>query len=426
MSLGLPQGLNYNAQKARASARQRLISITPDSGTSFSMGQSVSFRLPTAQGQYIDTSTVQLQFSLTNNHGTKHLKCSSSGSCVIARKIERQAQVISDIGPGYNQLVEILLDTQMGAQQRVSSNAITSGNDATHARLGLSHAAGATKVYRIGLYGGLLGGASKYVPCNLSSSMVLELDLETAVRAFVWEAGTTSLTDASVTLSNLELTYNTVELPAEMDRMLLASSPVQTVMIEDFQTTTTTMAAGATAHNTVLPFNKSSMKSYFAAMFLQSQSNTPTLSCINNRARSQLTSFQVNIGGLMFPDKALTMVNNHALDHGAVFFTNALLAVGHITPNEVHHTSMLLADWKTVTSTAAADPGSFFVGVDTDSFVGVSSGVYSGKNTLNTNFSPTYQFGAGAETGGLLFRHFCCFDSVVSIDSSTGLISVSN
>ena len=79
-----------------------------------------------------------------------------------------------------------------------------------------------------------------------------------------------------------------------------------------------------------------------------------------------------------------------------------------------------------MTSTAAGTPGSFFVGVDTDSFVGVSSGVYSGKNTLNTNFSPTYQFGSGAEAGGLLFRHFCCFDSVVSIDSSTGLISVSN
>ena len=425
MSLGLPQGLNYASQKARASARQRLISITPDSGTSFSMGQSVSFRLPTAQGQYIDTSTVQLQFSLKNNHPSKHLKCSSSGSCVIARKIERQAQVISDIGPGYNQLVEILLDTQMGAQQRVSSNAITSGNDSSHPRLGLSHAAQATKVYRIGLYGGLLGGASKYVPCNLSSSMVLELELETAVRAFVWEAATAAA-DASATLSNLELTYNTVELPAEMDRMLLGASPVQTIMCEDFQTTTTTMAAGATAHNAVLPFNKSSMKSYFAAMFLQTQSNTTTLSCINNRARSQLTSFQVNIGGLMFPDKALTMLNNADHDHGAVFFTNALLAVGHITPNEVHHTSMGVADWKEVASAAAGTPGSFFVGVDTDSFVGVSSGVYSGKNTLNTNFSPTYQFGSGAETGGLLFRHFCCFDSVVSIDSSTGLISVSN
>ena len=425
MSLGLPQGLNYNAQKARASARQRLITITPDSGTSFTMGQSLSFRLPTSQS-YIDTSTVQLKFSITNACGEagKKLFLCSSANCVIARKTERQAQVISDIGPGYNQLVEILLDTQMGFQQRITSNAITAGNDTTEARLGVEIPTNATKTYQIGLYGGLLGGASKYVPCNLSSSMVLELELETAVRAFIWDTAATP-TDAFAVLSGFELSYNTVELPADMDRMLLASSPVQTIMCEDFQTTTTTMPGGATAHTAALPFNKSSMKSYFAGMFHQDESNSKLLSSINNRARSTLTSFQVNVGGVMFPDKAITMKNNPALDHGASFFTNALLAVGHITPNEVHHTSMELHDWKLTNGTATL-PGSFFVGVDTDSFVGVSSGVYSGKNTLNTNFSPVYEFGAAVDSGGLLFRHFCCFDSVVSIDSSTGLISVSN
>ena len=200
MSLGLPQGLNYNAQKARASARQRLITITPDSGTSFTMGQNLSFRLPTSQS-YIDTSTVQLKFSITNACGEagKKLYLCSTANCVIARKTERQAQVISDIGPGYNQLVEILLDTQMGAEQRKSSHAITSGNDNVHARLGHDIAHGDHKVYQIGLYGGLLGGASKYVPCNLSSSMVLELQLETAVRAFVWATDATP-TDADVAL----------------------------------------------------------------------------------------------------------------------------------------------------------------------------------------------------------------------------------
>ena len=425
MSLGLPQGLNYNAQKARASARQRLITITPDSGTSFTMGQNLSFRLPTSQS-YIDTSTVQLKFSITNACGEagKKLYLCSTANCVIARKTERQAQVISDIGPGYNQLVEILMDTQMGFQQRITSNAITAGNDTTDARLGDEISTGHTKEFQIGLYGGLLGGASKYVPCNLSSSMVLELELETAVRAFIWDT-TATPTDAFAVLAGFELSYNTVELPAEMDRMLLASSPVQTIMCEDFQTTTTTMPGGATAHTAALPFNKSSMKSYFAGMFHQDESNSKTTSCINNRARSTLTSFQVNVGGVMFPDKAITMKNAPDYDHGASFFTNALLAVGHITPNEVHHTSMEKHDWKQANGTAA-NPGSFFVGVDTDSFVGVSSGVYSGKNTLNTNFSPVYEFGAGVDAGGLLFRHFCCFDSVVSVDSSTGLISVSN
>ena len=343
----LPKKLAFGQMKSRAKARSTRVSITPDSATSFNPGQNLTFRLPSAgQGVYIDTSSIALAFTIKNKKA-KSFKLNSSASCFIARKVEAQTSVISDINE-YGVLCEMIHDAQVSADQRKHSMSITAGTGTGSAREGATLAAASGSTYAelrvsTGLIGGLLAqGNSRYVPCGLSSPLTLQLFLQSAKRAVVWEAGTTGVDDTSIVLKEWTLSYNTVELDAATNAALLASTGgVQRIMLDDFCHTQTSIPAGTTAHTPILPFQKSSLKSYFACLFNQDQAQIAVSHSLNARTRSTVTGFQFSKDGVLMP-QAKPVSAELTSNYGEFF--NEWLGAFHITPGSLHETSVQKSD----------------------------------------------------------------------------------
>ena len=425
----LPKKLAFGQMKSRAKARSTRVSITPDSATSFNPGQNLTFRLPSAgQGVYIDTSSIALAFTIRNKKD-KSFKLNSSASCFIARKVEAQTSVISDINE-YGVLCEMIHDAQVSADQRKHSMSITQGAAHDAHREGAELAAYDSTTYdelrvSTGLIGGLLAqGNSRYVPCGLSSPLTLQLFLQSAVRAVVWETGTTGVVDSDIDLVSWTLDYNTVELDAATNAALLASTGgVQRIMLDDFCHTQTSIPAGSTAHTPILPFQKSSLKSYFACMFNQDQTQSALAHSLNARTRSTVTGFQFSKDGMLMPQARPVSA---AIGSNCGEFFNEWLGAFHITPGSLHETSVTQAEWSTNVAshatTFAGTPGAFTIAMNLDDYLGVNEQIFGGAQTIASTISPVITLAPGALL--MAVHHFGMFDSVVTINSMTGQIEV--
>ena len=428
----LPKKLAFGSMKSRAKARSSRVSITPDSATSFNPGQNLTFRLPSAgQGVYIDTSSLALAFTVKNKKD-KTFELNSQASCFIARKVEAQQSVISDINE-YGVLCEMVHDAQVSKDQRIQSMSITAGQDRVDPRKGATLAiSGATgddegkDELRVstGLIGGLLAqGNSRYVPCGLSSPLTLQLFLQSAVRAVVWESGTTGVVDSDIELHSWTLDYNTVELDAATNAALLASTGgVQRVMLDDFTHTQTSIAQHATAHTPILPFQKSSLKSYFCCLFPQGITQDASSYSLNGRTRSTVTGFQFSKDGMLMP-QARPISAAVTSNYGEFF--NEFLGAFHITPGALHEHSMTQDEWKknhageTVSGTTT---GAFAIGFNLDDYLGVNEQIFGGAQTIASTISPVITLAPGGKD--VTAHHFGMFDSVVTINSMTGGIEV--
>ena len=423
----LPKKLAFGSMKSRAKARSTRVSITPDSATSFNPGQNLTFRLPSAgQGVYIDTSSIALAFTIRNKKD-KSFKLNSSASCFIARKVEAQTSVISDINE-YGVLCEMIHDAQVSLDQRLHSMSITQGTSTTAHREGAQLVAASGSTYdelrvSTGLIGGLLAqGNSRYVPCGLSSPLTLQLVLQSAVRAVVWETGTTGVVDSDIDLVSWTLDYNTVELDAATNAALLASTGgVQRIMLDDFTHTQTSVPAGSTAHTPILPFQKSSLKSYFACMFNQDQTQSALAHSLNARTRSTVTGFQFSKDGMLMPQARPVSA---AIGSNCGEFFNEWLGAFHITPGSLHTTSVYSADWirNVATATGAGTPGAFTIAMNLDDYLGVNEQIFGGAQTIASTISPVITLAPGCVL--MAVHHFGMFDSVVTINSMTGQIEV--
>ena len=427
----LPKKLAFGQMKSRAKARSTRVSITPDSATSFNPGQNLTFRLPSAgQGVYIDTSSIALAFTIKNKKD-KSFKLNSSASCFIARKVEAQTSVISDINE-YGVLCEMIHDAQVSADQRMDSMSITAGTGTGSAREGATLAAAVGSTYdelrvSTGLIGGLLAqGNSRYVPCGLSSPLTLQLFLQSAVRAVVW-TGTTAaepVVDSDIELHSWTLDYNTVELDAATNAALLASTGgVQRIMLDDFCHTQTSIPAGSTAHTPILPFQKSSLKSYFACLFNQDQTQSALAHSLNARTRSTVTGFQFSKDGVLMPQAKPVSA---AIGSNCGEFFNEWLGAFHITPGSLHETSVQRDDWilnvVSDSTTFAGTPGAFTIAMNLDDYLGVNEQIFGGAQTIASTISPVITLAPGALL--MAVHHFGMFDSVVTINSMTGQIEV--
>ena len=423
----LPKKLAFGQMKSRAKARSTRVSITPDSATSFNPGQNLTFRLPSAgQGVYIDTSSIALAFTIRNKKD-KSFKLNSSASCFIARKVEAQTSVISDINE-YGVLCEMIHDAQVSADQRKHSMSITAGTGTGHregAELAKAGDAGDELRVSTGLIGGLLAqGNSRYVPCGLSSPLTLQLFLQSAKRAVVWEAGTADVVDIDIDLHSWTLDYNTVELDAATNAALLASTGgVQRIMLDDFCHTQTSIPAGSTAHTPILPFQKSSLKSYFACLFNQDQTQSALAHSLNARTRSTVTGFQFSKDGTLMPQARPVSA---AIGSNCGEFFNEWLGAFHITPGSLHVTSVTQDDWiLNVVSdgtTFAGTPGAFTIAMNLDDYLGVNEQIFGGAQTIASTISPVITLAPGCVL--MAAHHFGMFDSVVTINSMTGQIEV--
>ena len=423
----LPKKLAFGQMKSRAKARSTRVSITPDSATSFNPGQNLTFRLPSAgQGVYIDTSSIALAFTIKNLKTDFKFKLNSSASCFIARKVEAQTSVISDINE-YGVLCEMIHDAQVSSEQRKHSMSITAGtaHDSHRGGAAVAKAGDAGDSLRVstGLIGGLLAqGNSRYVPCGLSSPLTLQLFLQSAKRAVVWDTGTTDVLDTEIELKEWTLSYNTVELDAATNAALLASTGgVQRIMLDDFCHTQTSIPAGSTAHTPILPFQKSSLKSYFACLFNQDQTQSALAHSLNARTRSTVTGFQFSKDGTLMPQARPVSA---AIGSNCGEFFNEWLGAFHITPGSLHETSVQRGDWilNVATASGAGVPGAFTIAMNLDDYLGVNEQIFGGAQTIASTISPVITLAPGCVL--MSAHHFGMFDSVVTINSMTGQIEV--
>lgn len=431
----LPRQLNYANTKARATATNRLVSVHPDSGTSFNCGDNLTFRLPVnGAGKYLDTDSIQIRFTV-ENHSTETFALNSTASCFVNRKVEAQMNVLSDI-TNYNVLSELVLDAQCSTNQRKDSLSVLSGAAAALETTTLSCRRGKTVSAKaggvagkldvqMGLIGGLLANSTqRYVPLSLSSPLTLQLYLETAARAVVWQTGDAAQAiNSKVVLSGWEMFYSVVELDAATNAMLVASSPIQSMMTDDYVNAQTQCALGVTAHSPIVPFQKSSLKSMFTLMFDNEHQQAATAYCLNNRTRSTLSAFQMNIDGSVRPSRPITAKPTST---GAEFYQNFLNAF-HITPGSLHQVSFTEAEWikKMDDDTAGDKPGAWAIGYDLDSYMGLSDTTYGGVNSLSSTLSPMLTFSPATDSA-LAVQHFGLFDSIISCDTSTGILSLAS
>lgn len=433
----LPRQLNFSNQKVRATARNTLVSVHPDSGTSFNPGDNLTFRLPVnGAGRYLDTDSIQIKFTVENKHAAKKFYLNSTGAGFITRKVESQQTTLSDI-TGYNVLSELVLDAQCSAAQRLDSLGVMAGGSKVLSSLSARHGAEVaattgTLDVQIGLLGGLLANStSRYVPLSLSSPLTLQLYLESAARAVKWEDSTADsvVSNTDIVLSGWEMFYQVVELDAATNAMLVQSSGgVQSIMCDDYINTQTQAAIGITSHSPIVPFQKSSLKSMFCCMFDNAFQQKANAYCLNNRTRSKISAFQMNVDGAVRPSRPIT---TKATANAGEFYQQFLNAF-HITPGSLHQVSMTAAEWakempiQTSGGTESKEhPGAFAIGYDLDSYMGTSETSYGGLMSLSSTVSPMLTFSPATDSA-LSIQYFGMFDSIITCDTTTGILSVAS
>ena len=441
--MALPQGLDYNNSiKANSKvAGSYMMEVQPSNSRTFNMSSQCILEIPTRERTYADLESSTLTMTVVNGSGhTIELDTTVAG--MIQRVTTRMSgSVISDI-VDYNKLYNLLLDVQTSKEQRCSSMAIQSGNsngevvvcDSTGAvptdsspfsnitlpglgtaRKGKTVATTESDTFSHSLVGGLFS-ANRYIPLEMASSIELSLYFDTAVRAFVTNAG---VSDSDITIKDVKLQFQVVELDPSTDAMVKGSG--YDFMLQDWSSSLSTIESTATTHSVILPARYSKLKSLYHLFFDQGVTNDATTPSQSQRSRGrlgasstggELVEYSCFIAGKRFPQIPLTKAN----------FFSKLLESFHVSPYDVHNISMSQKEWEHHRGLGAGVRGGFAVAQDLESIRNKGDSILAAMSTQGATVQPIFTFDT-APLGNMTAVHFAHFDVLCRIQD--GLLQIS-
>jgi hypothetical protein len=270
------------------------------------------------------------------------------------------------------------------------------------------------KYYSVPLVG-LLGSSEKLIPLFLMNNIRLAFTLDTV--ANIQTAISANVKATAFQIDNFEVVYNMVDFGREVEQQIITENPKVRIKSSSFATSLAPQLASGSAGSQTLSFNLryASVKS----AFLNFGGADATKSASRNLDSYDVAQgdYQLQIGGVNFPQKALSTLNNKGgcfqelrRAMGSIFGKSVALSISGDEYN--------LPTGTYATATTPVRPGKFWLGVNLQKltisekawFTGISTQMSPINVNLNIGTTTTQAFNP------MLILYY---DSIIEVDSQT-------
>ena len=330
----LPNVLNYNEAMPTLppDSKKTQIVINPsNTQASYTAGNMLLFDFP--QQGYLDPSSLIIRYKMTitstcNTNGTAYFLCGTPCYTAFQREeIIINSNVVESIN-GYNQVHNMMTNLKYNVAQKygmapswgysvAEAVGLSPAFESLDGRMGTGTASGANtdNFYMSAPLPCLLSYSKKLIPLAYMGGTRLQLTLDSISNMFSVGADLTSASPvacplpSSYTISNVEIVYDMLEFNSDVNEIVRKNEKIY-IKSQSFSNTQQTLTS--TSGNITMVFNTrlASIKSAFLNM-----SSTDTAKCVNKLFDSvDITKnngdFTLNIGGINYPQRALSTLNN--------------------------------------------------------------------------------------------------------------------
>lgn len=397
------------------------VCMTPVNGSSFSPSSQILVDL--GNRGFLDPSSLVMRYTITYTvtaDQTTLLVGTPVYAPILRLDTLVNSQTVETIN-NYNSVCNLWTNLQMGISEKLGQqyNLGFSGNTALSNEnvdgASLTTAAGVTTVSLMlsAPIIGLLGQSEKLIPLFLLNNTRLAFTLDTATAVGSGIAAANKVTNFSIT--NFELTYNMIDFGRGVEQEVIAMNPKLRIKSSSFATSMAPQLASGVSGSQTLSFNLryASVKSAFMSF-----GGAAATSASQAHESFDITAangdYQFSIGGVNFPQKALSTKNNKGgclmelrRAMGSIFGKNVAVCIN-------------AAEYSYITgaTTTPQIPSKFWLGVNLSKLTIDQKAFFTGVSTqlspiqLNVNIGTA----TSAAINPMLILYY---DSIMEIDSQS-------
>ena len=418
MSMSVPREVDYSSRPTALPPNtiNTDIVIAPSNGSSFSSdGDIIQFQLPSRGFLVPSTMYLRYKCAVATTTEKAEMRGTPFYTPFVRSQVSVGASVVESI-EGYNQLANILVNTKMDIAEKTGlafplgvldySTTPTSSN--INGRL-LKETTGETWDMA-GALGNILSNADHLVPLGAMPSVQVQLTMDAVVNMFNATDTTTNLT--SLTLSNLELCFQSVEFGAEIDPMILSMTDEEgNILIKSQSYTSSSQVCPVQTGQTELTFNQrlSSIKSIIANFNGAGSQENDWADSVD--ITSNLGDYQFLIANRPYPVRPMSVLQNK----GGVYqeLANCWSMAHSLYSSKL---AIIPSEFEGVdaTGTTYDAPSKFYVAQNTEKLS--SSAMLTGVSSQLSPISLRINFGGTAPANAHAVALICCYDSIMVIN----------
>ena len=323
----------------------------------------------------------------------------------------------------YNSVAALSVNMQlnvadkMGQQFNLGYTDSTLGNENTDGASFTVPAGGTIDFYYSAPLIGLLGNSEKLIPLFLLNNIRVALTLDSVANVATNITAGDKITNFSIT--NFELCYNCIDMGMEVQNEIIRMNPKLRIKSSTWATSLAPQIASGSSGSQSLTFNLryASVKSCFALFGGTDGTKSANKLLDSYDVTSSNGDYQFNIGGVNYPQKSLSTLNNKAglmmelrKAMGSIFNNNVSLSVN------INEFSVISAG-----ATNVFKPAKFYVAQNLQKMTVPSKGFFTG---ISTQMAPIQlNINIGTPTSQAHNPLLCInYDTIVEIDSMTKTI----
>ena len=426
MSEFLPSAVNYSEPLAvlPPDAQNFSVACVPSNGSSF--GASSIIQVDLGSRGFLDPASLMIRYKYQlNTAGVTVGKIAGTFPYTPFQRLETlvNSQSIESIR-NYNTVGNMLTNLQLSVADKYGQQAAYLCGDPT-AVPNFEQLDGhlcAASVAGVGESGYLsaplhcsLSYAEKLIPLFAIGGVRLQLTMDTLANMCSNLTGDAGATLTGFSITNFEVVYNCVDLGAAAQAEVLRMNPKIKIKTQSFSTSVAPLASGLSGSQNFI-FNQrfASVKS----AYLNMGGTDATKSANKNMDSYDITSgngdYQLNIGGVCYPQKSLSTVNNKAgifqelrRSMNTIFGSNVAMSINAVEWNK-----------SSASATSYDVPAKFWVGINLQKLSIPQRAFFTGVSTQNSPITAVVNIGtatAHAHNVMLVLN----FDMIYEIDTMT-------
>jgi hypothetical protein len=447
--MSLPSKLLFNNKINSSYAKNYMSVIQSQNVTSYGLGQTAIFNLPTQRNQVLSGADTLLSIKLRTRNGAGDTNNAVLVKGGIAGAIQRLrifsgSQLLCDID-NYGTLVSLLTPYQSSQEHVTGRDQVLQGTALGHGlriMTGLgANTNNADFEFAFPLLS-ILSLTDNYVPMYAMAGngpLRVEVQFVSSLNQFI--ASTTAITNHSdgpnTVFSDCKMIANFVELSDAAMSIIEASlegKPVSWVCQSYTNYVfSTTLQTAATTVSVPIPAKYNSLKALYLAMRTSSSAAGELTAFADDFQRFGLNQYTVRIGSKVIPAEPPTNVSQFLSEmERALGSASARISPSSYTRQMIYGKTPAQAgaQYELVTVenalSAPADnrSGAFAIGVETESYSSAPMGsVYQGLNTSNDDIFAQLNFNAQYAATVVRVDSWASFDQVITIDNGMVMVS---
>ena len=419
----LPSAVNYTEPLAvlPPNATNYLYSCVPSNGASFTPGSLIQVDL--GNRGFLDPASLMIRYKYTSTSGvgTSSLLVGTPAYTPFLRlDTFMNSQSVESIN-NWNTVCNMLTNLQLSVADKygqqhalgyVDSGTSVPSLEALDGRTCAS--AGETGFLSAPIHCSL-AYAEKLIPLFLVNGIRLQFTMDSLANMCSNLTGDAAAALTGFTITNFEVIYNCVDLGAEAQAEIIRMNPKIKIKTQSFSTSVAPVASGSSgALNLIYNQRFASIKS----AYLNMGGTDPAKSANKNMDSVDITTgngdYQLNVGGVAFPQKPLSTLNNKAgilqelrRSMNSIFGSNVSMSVNAV---EFGKTS--------TSATSFISPGKFWVGFNLQKLSIPQKAFFTGTSSQSSPISAVINaYTATAQLHNVML--ILNYDIIMEIDTQT-------